>query len=148
MMDVVEATRILRREFGVWGNRLDRFFLARYSLLADKPLKDFGSRLQHRLRQFLVFIYLVPPRVVRRAWLPTLKHSSSAPDARALLIWALGMERDSLRNACLVFASALDGGISAGARRQGVALSGKKARLSGVALSGCCCCACGGRSAG
>ncbi|WP_347888839.1 hypothetical protein ABHF54_05065 [Nitrosomonas europaea] len=44
------------------------------------------------------------------------------------------MERDSLRNACLVFASALDGGISAGARRQGVALSGKKARLSGVAL--------------
>ncbi len=52
MMDVVEATRILRREFGVWGNRLDRFFLARYSLLADKPLKDFGSRLQHWLRQF------------------------------------------------------------------------------------------------
>ncbi|KXK44501.1 MAG: hypothetical protein JNIBNLAF_00874 [Nitrosomonas europaea] len=109
MMDVVEATRILRKEFAVWENRLNRVFLARHSLLVDKPPKDFGSRLQHRLRQFLVFIYLVPPRVVRRAWLPTLKHSSSAPDARALLIWALGMERDSLRNACLGFQRFLAG---------------------------------------
>lgn len=25
-MDIVETTHILRREFAVWGNRLDRFF--------------------------------------------------------------------------------------------------------------------------
>lgn len=92
------------------GKSVESGFSARHSLLVDKPPKDFGSRLQHRLRQFLVFIYLVPPRVVRRAWLPTLKHSSSAPDARALLIWALGMERDSLRNACLGFQRFLAGG--------------------------------------
>lgn len=101
-MDIVETTHILRREFAVWGNRLDRFFLARYSLLVGKPPKD-SSCLQHRLRQFLVFLRLIPPRVIRRAWLLTLKHSSSTSDAKTLLIWALGMERDSLRNACLGF---------------------------------------------
>lgn len=102
-MDIAESTRALRREFISRENRLDRFLLARYSLRADKPPKDFRGRLRHRLRQFLVFIRLVPPKIVRGRWLPTLKHSSSTPDARALLIWALGMEHDSLRKACVGF---------------------------------------------
>lgn len=103
-MDIAETTRILRREFAVWENRLDRFFLARYSLLVDKLPQERGSHLRHRLREFLVFIHLLPPRIVRRTWLPTLKHSSVTPDdARILLIWALGVERDLLRDACLGF---------------------------------------------
>lgn len=99
-MDITEATRILQREFVVWGNQSDQFFLARHSLLADKLPKDLRGRLRHRLRQFLVFLRLVPPRVIRRTWLPTLKHGSADENARVLLIWALGMERDELRRAC------------------------------------------------
>lgn len=108
-MDIAETTRLLRREFAVWENRSDRFFLARYSLMADKPPKDLGDRLRYRLRQFLVSIHLVSPRVVRRTWQSTLKHSASALDARVLLIWALGVERDLLRNACLGFQQFLTG---------------------------------------
>ncbi|WP_160810374.1 hypothetical protein [Nitrosomonas sp. HPC101] len=78
---------------------MDRVFLARHDLLIDKPPKGVGGRLWYWLRRSLVLMRLMPPHVVRRAWLPTLKHGSADENARVLLIWALGMERDELRRA-------------------------------------------------
>lgn len=36
-------------------------------------------------------------------WLPTVKHAPAADDAKALLIWGIGAERDELRRACEAF---------------------------------------------
>ena len=101
-MSITDETCTLRQELAALAAKPEWDFLARYGLPGKKPSTLQGSAFR-LVRTLLTKIRLLPPDITKYRWLPTLKHGSSAPDTRALLIWALGMEQDSLRNACVGF---------------------------------------------
>lgn len=87
----------LERSFGRAELRLAR----RYGRLPLEPLTAF--------RRFRKALGRVRRRLFRQAvplpkpWLPGLKHLGHGDEARPLVIWALGIDRETLRKACRGF---------------------------------------------
>lgn len=99
-MSITDETRTLRQELAALAAKPEWDFLARYGLPSKKRPSTLQGRAFRLVRTLLTKIRLLPPDITKYRWLPTLKHGSSASDTRALLIWALGVERDELRRAC------------------------------------------------
>lgn len=101
--DTVEEARILRRELAVLATRSVGDFLVRYDLLSKKSPSTFWGRVDSVARRLLAKIGILPSHIKQYKWLPALKHGVFVSGAKTLLIWAVGAERDSLRDACLGF---------------------------------------------
>lgn len=99
-MSIVEETRALRRELAELAAKPEWGLLTRYDLLRNKATKSMTDRIVRWSRRQLSTLGLLPPHVTKYRWQPGLKHAPHDENARALLIWALGVERKSLRAAC------------------------------------------------
>jgi hypothetical protein len=95
--DAAHLRKALERSFGRAESRLAR----RYGRLPLEPLTAFrrfrkaAGRLRRRL--FRQPVPVPPP------WHPGLKHVESGDEAMPLVIWALGVDRETLRAACRGF---------------------------------------------
>ncbi len=108
-MSLVQETQALRETLGAWAADPEWALLCRYDLLREKTPLSLGDRWFRRAKNMLAELGLVPPHVTRYSWLPTLKHAQPDGESQILLIWALGIERDDLREACEGFMKRLDG---------------------------------------
>lgn len=101
--DTVEETRVLRQELAGLATRPVGDFLVRYDLLSKKSPSTLWGRVDSAAQRLLAKIGILPSNINQYKWLPALKHNVFVPGAKTLLIWAVGAERDPLRNACLGF---------------------------------------------
>lgn len=111
-MSVVEETHALRRELAVLAIEPEWDLLVRYDLLGKKPPQSLQDRVLCLARRWLAAAGLAPPHVTKYSWLPTLKHVPLASEVKPLLIWAPGVGRDELRQACEGFVERLKGNMS------------------------------------
>lgn len=93
----------LRRELAQLAREADTGLVRRYALKAlpgerPNPYRRFRKALGRSLRR----LGLRPDRQLE-PWQPGLKHVGRSDGARALVIWALGTDRDTLRAACRNF---------------------------------------------
>lgn len=105
-MSVLQETVALRRELSALAARPEWSLLVRHDLLRKPPL-SISERLTRYARRFLAAVGLTPPHVSSYLWSVTLKHAPAPAGARPLLIWAVGVERDGLRQACQGFSGRL-----------------------------------------
>jgi hypothetical protein len=108
-MKVMEETFALRRELAALATKPDWDLLTRHDLLGRKPPASFRDRFFRLARKWFAVTGLLPPHVTKYSWLPTLKHAPWSENAKTLLIWAHGVERDHLRQACGTFVRRLEG---------------------------------------
>lgn len=106
-MSIIDSARRLRQELALLAANPDWGLLQRHDLLAKKKPLLLRERLWHRFRVVLAAIGLLPPHLTYYPWLPTLKHVPVEGDYRPLLIWALGLPRHELREACTGFSRRL-----------------------------------------
>lgn len=106
-MSVVQETLTLRRELAGLAADPEWDVLARYDLLGKKPPQSLQERALRFARRLLAATGLIPPHVTKYPWRSTLKHVPVVEDVRALLIWAPGVRRDELRQACEDFSRRL-----------------------------------------
>jgi hypothetical protein len=99
-LTVIEETRELRRELAALAAEPEWDLLTRYDLLGNKSPQSLQQRALRCIRRLLAATGLFLPHVTKYPWLPTLKHTPAPAGARSLLIWALGVEGDDLRQAC------------------------------------------------
>lgn len=102
-MNLQEKGNSLPQQLALWAGEADTDLAERYAL---RPVRWEALSLHHRLRRsvgrMLRKLNLrAPPSL--EPWLPALKHVESSNGARPLVIWALGMDRDTLRAACRNF---------------------------------------------
>jgi hypothetical protein len=107
-LNIVEETFALRRELVALAAKPEWDLLTRYDLLSKKRLPCFRDRAFRLMRKCLAATGLFPPHVTKYPWLPTLKHLPLATNAKALLIWALKVERTELRQICEGFLRRLE----------------------------------------
>jgi hypothetical protein len=93
----------LRKELARSFGRAERKLVRRYGRLPLEPLTAFRRfrKLVGRWRRRL----FRQPLPVPKPWLPGLKHAQCDDAATPLVIWALGHDRETLREACLGFAT-------------------------------------------
>lgn len=129
-MTVAEEARQLRLELAELAGSPEWSLLARYDLLPQKPFSSWRNRLgqcldalgllphkpsssvRWRLGQRLERLLCVGFKrsyYLGKKWHAGLKHGNGSPDARLLLIWAEGMDREGLREACAGFQRLLAG---------------------------------------
>jgi len=106
-LSIVAETLALRRELTALASTPEWDLLSRHDLLGNKPPPLFQDRVFRFARKLFAATGLIPPYVTKYSWLPTLKHAPKAADAKALLIWAPGVGRDELRQACEGFSGRL-----------------------------------------
>lgn len=99
-MNLKHDALILQRELRRLSSAPEWRLLSRYDLLRNKPSPSLFDSLYKRLRLTLAWLGLMPPHLSRYDWQPTLKHVPKSTEYRPLLIWALGVERDVLRQSC------------------------------------------------
>lgn len=108
-MSILEETLALRRQLAALAAEPEWSLLVRHDLLAQKQPASYKERVWRCVRSWLAAVRFLPPRVTQYAWLPTLKHAPRMEGAHTLLIWALGVERNALREMCRGFAEHLVG---------------------------------------
>jgi hypothetical protein len=109
-MSIFAETKALRRELRALAAKPEWDLLARHDLLSNKPLSSSRQRAWRYVKRTLAALGLMLPHVTDYPWRPTLKHALANADARPLLVWALGAERDELRRACEGFSNRLRDG--------------------------------------
>jgi hypothetical protein len=93
----------LPQQLAQWAREADVDLARRYAL---RPLPSKPPSLYRRLRRALglklreLGLRRAPPL---EPWLPGLNHVAYSDSARPVVIWALGMDRDTLRAACRNF---------------------------------------------
>lgn len=102
-MNLRSESEILRQQLAQWASEGDSHLAHRYAL---RPAQSEKISLYRRLRRAVG--YKLRELGLRRApppepWRPGLKHVEYSSGARPLVIWALGMDRDTLRKACRGF---------------------------------------------
>ena len=95
--DAAHLRKQLKRSFGRAESRLARRYerLPLESLTVFRRFRKAAGRLRRRL-----FRQPVP---LPEPWLAGLKHSERGDEARPFVIWALGTDRETLRQACRGF---------------------------------------------
>ena len=100
-MSLSSETAHLRKELTRSFGRAEPRLAKRYERLPLESLTPFqrfrkaAGRLRRRLFRH--------PLPLAEPWLPALKHFESGEVARPLVIWALGTDRETLREACMGF---------------------------------------------
>ena len=112
ILSILEEALTLRRELAALACKPEWDLLTRHDLLRKKPPQSLQDRMLRQARRLLAATGLIPPHVTKYPWLPTLKHVPLAAGAGALLIWAPGVGRDELRQACEGFSRRLKGSSS------------------------------------
>ena len=95
-MNLLEETQALHSKVAEWTADSEWVLLTRYDLLRKKPIE----RWYRWIRNLLARLRLTPLHVTKDSWLPTLKHAQIDCDYTILLIWAVGVGRDELRQDC------------------------------------------------
>ena len=108
LKSLLEETQALRETLAAWAADPEWELLCRYDLLHRKLPRSLGDRWFRGAKNMLARVGLIPPHVTKYTWLPTLKHAQPDDDATLLLIWALGVGRDDLYEACKGFLRQLD----------------------------------------
>lgn len=98
-MTLVEETRALHARLNDWLSKPDWSVLVRYEL-PQKPPADWRRRIQQQVGRALRVLGLSRSRYLQQSWHAGLKHSHCASEAKPLLIWAEGHDRQFVRNAC------------------------------------------------
>ena len=100
--EITHLRKELARSFG----RAETKLVRRYGRLPLEPLTVFRRfrKLVGRWRRRL----FRQPLPLPKPWLPGLKHAQSDDAATPLVIWALGTDRETLRDACRGFATVED----------------------------------------
>src|SRR5690606_16292105 len=104
-MSLLQETHELRQRVRQWSGEADTELSRRYALRYP-PLRSLG--VYRRLR---TLVGLLLRRLgLRRSrplepWSPALKHLGCSAEASPFVIWALGTDRDTLREACRGFVS-------------------------------------------
>ena len=95
--DILQLRKELERSFGRAEVKLARRYerLPLESLTAFRRFRKSAGRLRRRL--------LRQPLPEPQPWLPGLRHLGRGDEARPLVIWALGIDRETLREACRGF---------------------------------------------
>jgi hypothetical protein len=99
-MTLAQDAQALRRQLAQWANDPEWALLVRYELLPQKPDPAGHQRLIQRVGRWLRVLGLSRGRYRRQQWHCGLKHGASSPQARPLLIWAEGAQRERVREAC------------------------------------------------
>lgn len=102
-MSFREDRETLRRQVAQWAGEADADLAQRYALrLVQWETLSVYRRLRRTVGQRLRELGLrgAPPL---EPWLPELNHVAYSDGARPLVIWALGLDRDTLRTACRGF---------------------------------------------
>jgi hypothetical protein len=99
-VNLVEEALELRKGLAGLAAEPEWDLLSRYDLLRRKPPSSLTERVLRFAQRLLAATGLTPPHVTKYPWLPTLKLAPVAEDARPVLLWAPGVERDELRKAC------------------------------------------------
>jgi len=101
--------RALRAALADMAGETDPELVRRYVLkFPSTEHLSLYRRMRIRLGAILRDLGLRPRRQLE-PWLATLEHMPVHEDARPVIIWALDMERDAVREACRKFASLLSG---------------------------------------
>lgn len=102
-MNVHDEIEGLRRELDAEARKADRRLGSRYALWHPPGgRRSAYLRLRKALGRLLRRLGLRPARAAE-PWRPALRHAEYGDDARPLVIWALGANRERLREACRGF---------------------------------------------
>lgn len=99
-MTLVQETEALRARLREWANDPEWALLVRYELLPQKPAPVWHRRVSHKVGRLLRVLGLSRSRYLRQPWHSGLKHVQHPPQARPLLIWSEGHDRQFVRDAC------------------------------------------------
>jgi len=100
-MSVQEETRRLRMHLRRLAREARKDRLPRRYALVYRPKQPVSMYRRARIKLGAVLRRLGLRRpMYAEAWLPVLAHAEHDEDAKPLLIWALGADRDTLRKAC------------------------------------------------
>ena len=94
------SSQSLKKQLATRAAKPEWSLLVAHDLLADKPARTLQARLYRLLRRTLARFHLWPPYVTPYPWRVDLKHAPAADAHQILLIWAVGMDQDELRQFC------------------------------------------------
>ena len=98
-MTLMQDTQALRSELKELASRVDWSVLIRYEL-PQKPSPILRKRIRQRVDRVLRILGLSRTRYLLQKWDVGLKHGPSSSEAKPLLIWAEGHDRQFVREAC------------------------------------------------
>lgn len=101
-MNLDTETEYLRNDLKRLSGRAEARLARRYGRLPPLERVSAYRRLRKCIGRILRRVGLLPPSPLE-PWLPGLKHVDRRIDGTPLVIWALGMDRDTLRTACRGF---------------------------------------------
>lgn len=107
-LNLMKETQALRKTIAAWAADPEWSLLCRYDLLRLKPPRSQGDLWFRRAKNMLARLGLARPHLTKYSWLPTLKHALPGGNSNVLLIWAMGVEQDDLREACDGFLKRID----------------------------------------
>lgn len=108
-MTLVQETEALRVRLREWADDPEWALLVRYELLPQKPSPIWHRRLSQKVGRLLRVLGLSRSRYLKQPWHSGLKHVQHPPQARPLLIWSEGHDRQFVRDACEGMKYLLDG---------------------------------------
>lgn len=108
LKSLLTETLVLRETLAAWAADPEWALLCRYDLLRRKQPRSLVDRWFRRAKNMLAGLGWIPPHVTKYTWLSTLKHAQPDSDVTILLIWALGVGRDDLHEACKGFLRRLE----------------------------------------
>jgi hypothetical protein len=106
-VSVIVEAKALRRRLRDIARRPEWDLLTRYDLLRKKPPASRAERVWRRVRHLMASVKLISPHVTQYPWLATLKHGPVSADVQTVMIWAVGADRQELRDACEGFSKKL-----------------------------------------
>jgi hypothetical protein len=98
-MRLTEETRVLRARLNEWAQKPEWSLLVNYEL-PQKPAVEWRRRMRQRGARMLRVLGLSRSFYLNQSWQTGLKHAGHAAEARTLLIWGEGHEREFVRKAC------------------------------------------------
>lgn len=106
-MSILDEAVALRKAHRLLAAHPDWDLLQKHDLLRDKPPSSLKDRLYRIFRYSLAKVGLIHPQLTAYMWSAKLKHGSAMDDAKALVVWAEGVSRVELRQACQQIAERL-----------------------------------------
>lgn len=102
-MSLAQETAALRERLATLADASEAELTARYALPQPPPPKGLYFAMRRLAGRALRWLGLYRSPYRDQPWEPGLKHAEGSDDARPILIWAVGEERDTVRAACRDF---------------------------------------------
>lgn len=113
-MSIREEVETLNRELAALADSPDTGLLGRYNFSQRPMPRGLYRKLRRLAGRLLHALGLYPSPYAQQRWQSGLKHAEGTEDAEPLLIWALGEDRETIREACRGFvkSQALGSGVA------------------------------------